>query len=120
MNHSVNEKADAGLCGAILYSAALDGSSIPKQIDLEGEGLAFKDFGDNDSKKRQFKAKTAKNSKNGDKINYTMTVELEDWPIATYASASSIEYSNKLIWKPLSAKKNTKNRNRAQSLSTIS
>ena len=94
MDHSVYEKADAGLCGAILYSAAQEGFPITTNINDDIQGLAFNDFGDDNDKKREFKAKTSLKSKNGKKKKYTMLVELEDWPVATYASASNIQYSN--------------------------
>ena len=77
-------------------------------------GLNFNDFGDDDERKRQFAAKTTRGGSNGNKKEYSMTVELEDWPIANFPSASSKTYTNNLKWKFLSSKK------KKQSLSTIS
>ena len=112
MNHSVYEKADAGLCGAVLYSAALNGAPVP-EVRADPTGLGFRDFGDDDDRKRQFNAKTTSNNKDGVSKTYTMTVEMEDWPIANFPSAFSKTYTNTLVWSLL-------NKNRAQSLSTIS
>ena len=112
MNHSVYEKADAGLCGAVLYSATLDGAPIP-EVRADPTGVGFRDYGDDDDRKRQFNAKTTKDNKDGAEKTYKMTVEMEDWPIANFPSASSKTYTNKLVW-------SLKNKNRAQSLSTIS
>ena len=111
-NHLVYEKADAGLCGAVSYSATLNGANVPF-VRADPTGLGFRDYGDDDEKKRQFNAKTTKDNKDGASKTYKMTVELEDWPIANFPSAFSKTYTNTLVW-------SKKNKNRAQSLSTIS
>ena len=115
MDHSVYEKADAGLCGAILYSAAQDEIPITTNVNDDTQGLAFRDFGDNNAKKREFKAKTSAKYKDGKTKTYSMLVELEDWPVANYTSASSISYSNGLKFVLFSSKSS-----QSQSLTTIS
>ena len=102
MDHSVYEKEDAGLCGAVLYSAKLNGTPIPK-VRADPTGVGFRSYGDD--RKRQFNAKTTKNNKDGAEKTYTMTVEMKDWPIATYPSAHSKTYTNKLVWTLLNKNK---------------